>query len=75
MIVYIPAAENRFVISSGWYWFHPLAHKTGPVVPEDIVNPPWQGLVTVACHLRALLCVLKVQGEKYTAVGNTTIQV
>lgn len=27
---------------------------------QDIVDPPWQGLITVAGHLRAILCVLKV---------------
>lgn len=63
IIIYVPAAEDWFVICSGWCCFHSLPYETGPVVSQDIVDPPWQGLVTVAGHLRALLSVLKVKRD------------
>lgn len=59
IIIDVPAVEDWFVILSGRYWCHFLPYKTGPVVSQDIMNPSWQGLVTVAGHLRALLRVLK----------------
>lgn len=61
IIIYVPAAEDWFIICPGRYWFHSLPHKTGPVVSQDIMDPPWHGLVTVAGHLRAILRVLKTQ--------------
>lgn len=61
MAVQLPAAEEGFDTRVGWNWFHLLPSKTGPVVPQDIVDPARQGLVTVAGHLAALLRVLQVQ--------------
>lgn len=41
------------------YWDNPLGSEAGPVVPQRIMDPAWQSLVTVAGHLRALLRVLE----------------
>lgn len=59
-VIYEPAAAEWFVIWPWWDWFHLLPNKTSPVISQDIVDPPWQGLITVAGHLRAILSVLKV---------------
>lgn len=60
IIIYIPTVKKWFVFFPGKCWFLPLANKTGPVVSQDIMDPPWQGLVAVTGHLCALLSVLKV---------------
>lgn len=54
-----PIAEGRSGTWMRWDWFHLLPYEAGPVVAQDIVSPPWQGLVTVAGHLGALLTVLQ----------------
>lgn len=69
--------KHDIVVDSGWDGLHFLPSETAPVIPQNIMNPARQRLITVTGHLWTLLRILDTHREKNnnTQYNNVTVKV